>query len=84
MTQPRVELQTELRRALLSEFGARAIYADLARTLREAGCTQVEVCADPMAAESRAREVTPANGSVLVTGSLYLIGALLPERDAPR
>jgi len=45
--------------------------------LRAAGCRKVEERDDPLAALERARQVAGAAGVVLVTGSLYLVGAVL-------
>ncbi|MGH2410543.1 MAG: glutamate ligase domain-containing protein, partial [Chloroflexota bacterium] len=49
----------------------------LGAALRAAGCTLVEERAEPRAALERARELAGADGVVLVTGSLYLVGAVL-------
>jgi len=49
----------------------------VATALRTAGCRTVEERDDPLAALERAREVAGAGGVVLITGSLYLVGAVL-------
>ena len=45
--------------------------------LRAAGCRRVEESDDPLAALESARKLAGADGVVLVTGSLYLVGAVL-------
>ncbi|HVC83478.1 MAG TPA: folylpolyglutamate synthase/dihydrofolate synthase family protein [Chloroflexota bacterium] len=49
----------------------------VAAALRAAGCRKVEERDDPLAALERARQVAGAAGVVLVTGSLYLVSAVL-------
>lgn len=51
--------------------------AVLAAGAREAGAANVEVIDGPMDAVARARCLAAPGGSVLVTGSLYLVGAVL-------
>ncbi len=50
--------------------------AELARHLRDAGQAQVSAVEPPGAALARARRLTPSDGVLLITGSLYLAGAL--------
>ncbi|HEY8287539.1 MAG TPA: cyanophycin synthetase [Chloroflexota bacterium] len=56
----------------------------VAVALRAAGCRLVEEREDPLAALERARELAGSDGVVLVTGSLYLVGAVLSSsRERP-
>lgn len=51
-------------------------------TIREAAAklqTEIAEAADPKAALARAWELTPANGLVVVAGSVYLVGAIFHE-----
>ena len=44
----------------------------------EAGAVRIEVEEDPAGALARAREIAGEDGLVVATGSLYLVGRLLP------
>jgi dihydrofolate synthase/folylpolyglutamate synthase len=52
--------------------------ADLAALARRHGAASAEAVPDPRAALARARALTPPDALLLVTGSLYLAGALRP------
>jgi len=56
-----------------------SMLADLARSLG----VPAEPRADPLAAVARAREEAGATGTVLVAGSLYLVGAVLALLEEP-
>jgi dihydrofolate synthase / folylpolyglutamate synthase len=56
--------------------------ADLAARAERHGSAPVEAVPDPRAALARARALTPPEALLLVTGSLYLAGALRPALAA--
>lgn len=72
------QLQGKVRSAVATETGSnRSLSADeLAAGLMEDLAVPVESIPDPAAALARARELAGPQGAVLVTGSLYLVGAI--------
>jgi dihydrofolate synthase/folylpolyglutamate synthase len=82
-------LQGRVSSAIATETGSnRSLPADdLAESLRQGLDVPVEVISQPGAALARARELAGERGAVLVTGSLYLVGAirsLLTSGATPR
>ena len=49
---------------------------DLVAAARALGIPAAQVAHDPAAALALARSVTPAGGLIVVTGSIYLVGAV--------
>jgi dihydrofolate synthase/folylpolyglutamate synthase len=71
-------LKGHIRAAIAAESGSsRALSAEeLAASLRAGLGVPVESLPDPAEALARARELAGPKGAVLVTGSLYLVGAI--------
>ncbi|MEX0668051.1 MAG: folylpolyglutamate synthase/dihydrofolate synthase family protein, partial [Acidimicrobiia bacterium] len=78
LTQMVPQLKAAVRSAIATEIGSsRSLLADdLAAILASALEVPVESLPDPAAALARARELAGPEGAVLVTGSLYLVGAI--------
>jgi dihydrofolate synthase / folylpolyglutamate synthase len=61
----------------------RSLTARELASLAESRFERVEICPDPRAARTLARELAGADGAVLVTGSLYLLAELSGRDDHP-
>jgi dihydrofolate synthase/folylpolyglutamate synthase len=78
LTQIVPQLKGRIRSAIATEVGSSRSRSadDLAAVLESSLEVPVEAVPDPAAALARAREVAGPEGAVLVTGSLYLVGAI--------
>jgi dihydrofolate synthase/folylpolyglutamate synthase len=55
---------------------------NLVAAARALGIPAAQVARDPAAALALARSVTPAGGLIIVTGSIYLVGAVRQAVEA--
>jgi dihydrofolate synthase/folylpolyglutamate synthase len=78
LTQMVPTLKGPVQAAIATETGSNRSQSadDLASTLSAALEVPVESVPDPQAALARARELAGPDGAVLVTGSIYLVGAV--------